>query len=68
MAQQVGTVSQLAVFQALPALVLTAQIPLGAEDTAANGVALVDAAGRVAVALRDTAKAWVVNAETGSGP
>ena len=66
MAQQVGKVSQLAVLQALPALAITAQIPLGSEETAPNGVALVDAAGRVAVALRDTANAWVVNAETGS--
>ncbi len=66
MAQQGGTVSQLVVLQALPALTIAAQIPLGAEDTAPNGVALIDAAGRVAVTLRDTENAWVVNAETGA--
>jgi len=65
MAQQAGAMSELAVFEALPTLALSAEIPLGTDETAPNGVALVDAAGRVAVALRDTARAWVVNAETG---
>lgn len=65
MAQQAGAASELAVFEALPTLALSAQIPLGADETAPNGVALADTAGRIAVALRDTARAWVVNAETG---
>ncbi len=65
-AQQVGKVSKLAVIQALPALGSPTAIALGTTETAPNGVARVDAAGRVAVALRDTANAWVVDAETGA--
>ncbi len=65
MAAQVGKLSKLDVLAAEP-LAVTTQIPLGAQETAPNGVALVDTTGRVAVALRDTANAWVVNAETGS--
>ncbi len=64
-AQQAGKVSKLAVIQALPALGSATAIALGPEETAPNGVARVDAAGRVVVALRDTSNAWVVDAETG---
>ncbi len=62
-AVQAGTVSKLDVLSVEPALALISQIPLSPQDTAPNGVAVVDAAGRVAVALRDTANASVVNAE-----
>jgi YVTN family beta-propeller protein len=64
-AQQVGQVSRLAVLNALPGLAPATQIPLGSQETAPNGVAVVNAAGQVAVALRDVASAAVVNPETG---
>lgn len=64
-AQQAGKVSKLAVIQALPALGSATTIALGTAETAPNGVARIGAAGRVAVALRDTSNAWVVDAETG---
>lgn len=64
-AAQVGTLSKLLVLPANPALATGTQISLGTHVTAPNGVALVDNAGTVAVALRDAAVASAVNAETG---